>query len=67
MIFSIFTVSNCIYINYYYNGNFLIKSFYTYRKICLINYIFMFLINKTLINESMINIKKRLLPSNSLL
>ena len=31
MIFSVLTVSNCIYINYY-NGNFLMNFFYTYRK-----------------------------------
>ena len=30
--FAVLTVCNCIYINYYYNGNFLMNFFYTYRK-----------------------------------
>ena len=31
-LFTVLTVCNCIYINYYYNGNFLMNFFYTYRK-----------------------------------
>ena len=53
MIFSVLTVSNCIYINYYYNGNFLMNFFYTYRKTLnhFSNYQ-LFIINKTIINKS---------------
>ena len=32
LLFTVLTVCNCIYINYYYNGNFLMNFFYTYRK-----------------------------------
>ena len=50
--FAVLTVCNCIYINYYYNGNFLIKFFYTRQKTFnpFINYQ-SFIINKTIINK----------------